>query len=249
MKRRILALLMVALLCVGCLPEENRVHTVSFDGHEDAFEYEDTQYKAGQNVKVYFTAVGTDTDYSFFMNGKEIDPEYEGEKGYRIEFEMPANDVVISYQAHGSIDPAGEDDGMKNGGEDFAMNPQMIPSLVIDGKWYTIETEENATAGEFFKKVSAGELPTLTMTDYGEFEKNADLPWELSTDLDTRMMVETGDIVLYKGKTLALIYDMNTADYTKLGRLEMTLDKRDELKKTLKDKKDIKVDVVVEFTE
>ena len=63
------------------------------------------------------------------------------------------------------------------------------------------------------------------------------------------MMVETGDIVLYKGKTLALIYDMNTADYTKLGRLEMTLDKRDELKKTLKDKKDIKVDVVVEFTE
>ena len=49
------------------------------------------------------------------------------------------------------------------------------------GKWYSIEKEENATAGDFFKKVSSDRLPTLTMTDFMDFEKSAELPWELST--------------------------------------------------------------------
>ena len=249
MVKRLLAIIMVALLCVGCLPEENRVHTVSFDGHDDAYEYEDTLYKAGQKVVVYFTAIGTDTDYTFFMNGKKIDPEYE-EKGYRIEFDMPANDVVLSYEANNSMDPANSGgDGVNNGGEDFAMNPQMYVSLVIDGKWYSIEKEENATAGDFFKKVSSDRLPTLTMTDFMDFEKSAELPWELSTDLDEKMEAKAGDIVLYQGKTLALLYEDNTADYTKIGSLSLPLDEMDELKKELKKKKDISVDVAVEFTE
>ena len=249
MGKRLLALLMVALLCVGCLPEENRVHTVSFDGRDDEYEFEDTLYKAGQKVVVYYTAIGTDTDYTFFMNGKKIDPEFE-EKGYKIEFVMPANDVVITRETSNSLDPANNGgDGVENGGEDFAMNPQMYVSLVIDGKWYSIEKNENATAGDFFKKVSGDSLPTLTMTDYMDFEKSAELPWRLSTDLDEKMEAKAGDIVLYQGKTLALLYDDNTADYTKIGSLSLALDEMDELKKELKRKKDIKVDVVVEFTE
>ena len=249
MVKRFLAILMVAVLCVGCLPEENRAHTVSFDGHDGEYEFEDTLYKAGQKVVVYYTAIGTDTDYTFFMNGQKIDPEYE-EKGYKIEFEMPANDVVITRESRNSLDPANSGgDAVNNGGEDFAMNPQMYVSFVIDGKWYSIEKAENATAGDFFGKVSSDHLPTLTMTDFMDIEKSADLPWELSTDLDEKMEAKAGDIVLFQGKTLALLYDDNTAEYTKIGSLSLTLDEMDELKKELKKKKDIKVDVVVEFTE
>ena len=81
-EKKILALLMVTLLCVGCLPIENQLFNISFDGHDDAYEFEETRYKPGQKVVVYFTAIGTDTDYKFFTNGVEIAAEYESEKGY-----------------------------------------------------------------------------------------------------------------------------------------------------------------------
>ncbi len=241
MRKKLLALLMVTLLCVGCLPIENQLFNISFDGHDDAYEFEETRYKPGQKVVVYFTAIGTDTDYKFFTNGVEIAAEYESEKGYKIEFEMPGNDVVISYKATNTMEPTNKEDGM--------MNPMMIVSLVIDGKWYTLSKEDNPTAIEFFNKVSSDGLEALTMADYGGFEKNTNLPWSLSTDLDTNMTVNPGDVVLYQGKTLVLIYGENTADYTKIGSIDLVSDEMDELKKELAKKKDIQVDVVVEYTE
>ena len=46
-----------------------------------------------------------------------------------------------------------------------------------------------------------------------------------------------------------LIYGENTADYTKIGSIDLVSDEMDELKKELAKKKDIQVDVVVEYTE
>ena len=168
MRKKLLALLMVTLLCVGCLPIENQLFNKS-------------------------------------------------------------------------MEPTNNGDGMKN--------PLMMVSLVIDGKWYTLSEEDNPTAIEFFNKVSSDGLEALTMADYGGFEKNTNLPWSLSTDLDTNMTVNPGDVVLYQGKTLVLIYGENTADYTKIGSIDLVSDEMDELKKELAKKKDIQVDVVVEYTE
>ena len=236
-KKRIIAVILIVVVCLsGCLPEDRWPHKVTFDGHEDLYEYDKdkTDYYQGEKVVVYFTAVGTDMDYSFFLNGERIEPEYEEEKGYKIVFEMPGYDVDISYNSGGSM----EQD----------MSPASIVSLKIGDEFYAIEQASGVTAGEFFRRIEKEKL-SLKMTDFGSIDKYADLPWELSTDDDKLITANPGDLVLYQGKTLALLYDDNTAEYTKLGSIGQGVDEKKEISEKLKKTGDIEVEFVVDYTE
>ena len=156
----------------------------------------------------------------------------------------------------------GGDDGMSQSeqtatpdtseGEDMTevedMTPAMIVSLMIGDERYNIETAGNPTAADFYKRVSSEPL-SLKMEDYGGFEKNAELPWELSSDEDEQVTVQPGEIVLYQGKTLALLYEENTAAYTRLGIISETEDVKEELFKKLKKGKTVDMELMAEFTE
>ena len=76
------------------------------------FENVKNSYKAGQQVKIYFSFVATDTDYSFYLDGAKISPSgYSDNKGYTISFVMPSHDVELTYNSKNSMEyiPVAED--------------------------------------------------------------------------------------------------------------------------------------------
>lgn len=76
------------------------------------FENVKNSYKAGQQVKIYFPYVATDTDYSFHLDGERIRPsDYSDSKGYTISFVMPSHDVELTYNSKNSMEytPVAED--------------------------------------------------------------------------------------------------------------------------------------------
>ena len=69
------------------------------------FENVKNSYKAGQQVKIYFPYVATDTDYSFYLDGERIRPsDYSDSKGYTISFVMPSHDVELTYNSKNSME-------------------------------------------------------------------------------------------------------------------------------------------------
>ena len=69
------------------------------------FENVKNSYKAGQQVKIYFPYVATDTDYSFYLDGERISPsDYSDSKGYTISFVMPSHDVELTYNSKNSME-------------------------------------------------------------------------------------------------------------------------------------------------
>lgn len=158
----------------------------------------------------------------------------------------PDHDVEISHKERNTMEPDNGDDGMEEAEGD--MTPVTIASLVIDDERYNIDKNVNYTAKQFFHSVGKESLE-ITLKENGGFEKCAELPWEFDTLYDKSCQVIGGDIVLYQGKTICLIYGENTADYTRIGRIETTVDEREALMKKLKKAKDVKVRFEVEYTE
>jgi len=95
-----------------------------------------------------------------------------------------------------------------------------IPTLVIDtGKQvFYAHPEDNSSAQVLTEKLSEGEI-SVDMSDYGNFEKVGDLPWELPTN-DESITTRPGDIILYQGSKITIYYDENTWDFTRLARIE-----------------------------
>ena len=161
-----------------------------------------------------------------------------------------SENAEISPQANNTMDPGMvEDEGMVDQGEGIEdMTPAAIVSLMIDGESYNVDTDANSTANAFFQRVSSESLK-LKMSDYGGFEKNATLPWELTTDENEQITAKPGDIVLYQGNILVILYEENAANYTKVGSISEPLDVKDGLFEKLKSGKNVDVEIMVEYTE
>ena len=101
----IVALTVVLLLsCIfiltSCKAEKHKVICA-----EGIFSGVKKGYKAGDKVKVYFSMVATDTDYTFYLDGERISPSaYSDLKGYTIEFTMPAKNVTLDYESKNSME-------------------------------------------------------------------------------------------------------------------------------------------------
>ena len=72
-------------------------YRVDYNGEKEHYSGAKDYYRAGQKVTVYFNFVGTDTDYTFYLNGEEINANYDYIKGFKISFIMPNEDVTLSY--------------------------------------------------------------------------------------------------------------------------------------------------------
>ena len=59
---------------------------------------------------------------------------------------------------------------------------------------------------------------SLDLSGYGGFEKVGSLPQSLPRN-DERITTEPGDIILYLGNHITIYYDVNTWDFTRLGRV------------------------------
>ena len=68
------------------------------------------------------------------------------------------------------------------------------------------------------------------MHDYDSFEKVGPLPKSLPRN-DTQITTRAGDIILYQGNQITIYYDVNSWNFTKLGKVEDVT--QDELKQIL----------------
>ena len=78
--------------------------------------------------------------------------------------------------------------------------------------------EDNSSALAFYELLQKGEI-TVKMHDYGNFEKVGTLPVSLSRN-DTQITTSPGDIILYQGNQITIYYDVNSWNFTKLGKIE-----------------------------
>ncbi|MBR5620828.1 MAG: hypothetical protein IKW76_13935 [Clostridia bacterium] len=107
-----LTLLMLGgLLMFGLFGCGKAAYTVDYRGQKDAYQNAHDTYKAGEEVRLVYSEVGTDTDYSFFLDGEQLDPEYEEGKGFVLRFTMPAHNVRLECQAVNSME---DDDESKD---------------------------------------------------------------------------------------------------------------------------------------
>lgn len=91
--------------------------------------------------------------------------------------------------------------------------------LVIEtgGRVFYADFEDNSSAEALKENLRGGSI-TLSMRDYGGFEKVGDLPFSLVTN-DEEITTSAGDVILYQGNQLTIYYDVNTWSFTRVAKI------------------------------
>ena len=97
------ALLLGGIIMFGFFGCSGEKYRVDYDGHKDFFEGAKDSYRAGEHVRIYYTIIATDTDYSFYLDGESLSPDYSDRKGERI----VSGDVFIPTQKTDEISGGG----------------------------------------------------------------------------------------------------------------------------------------------
>ena len=92
--------------------------------------------------------------------------------------------------------------------------------ISVNGQELTASFADSTAAKELAEKLKA-EPVTVTLNEYGGFEKVGKLPWSL-TRTDASTETEPCDIMLYQGNQMTIFYDSNSWSYTKLGHIDNT---------------------------
>lgn len=92
--------------------------------------------------------------------------------------------------------------------------------ITVDGKSMSATLADNQATKTLIDRLSSGAI-TITMSNYGGFEKVGSLPWSLPSS-DTQITTKPGDIMLYNSNQMVIFYGQNSWAYTPLGVLENT---------------------------
>ncbi len=93
----------------------------------------------------------------------------------------------------------------------------MTLQLQVRGRTFEVQLEQNQAAQELAAMVEGGPV-TVSMRDYGGFEKVGDLVLSLSAQ-DRPMTAQPGDVMLYQRRQMVIFYGSNNWSYTPLGRV------------------------------
>ena len=126
--------------------------------------------------------------------------------------------IVILLMSSACGDPASRGSGTST--SDVREVSQMEITIDVNGNKLTAALADSTAAKELAEKLKAGSV-TVTLNEYGGFEKVGDLPWSL-TKSDKQVSTEPGDIMLYQGDQMTIFYNSNSWSYTKLGHIENT---------------------------
>ncbi len=92
--------------------------------------------------------------------------------------------------------------------------------ISVNGQELTASFADSTAAKELAEKLKAEPI-TVTLNEYGGFEKVGKLPWSL-TRTDASTETEPCDIMLYQGNQMTIFYNSNSWSYTKLGHIDNT---------------------------
>lgn len=93
-------------------------------------------------------------------------------------------------------------------------------NITIDGRTMSATLADNVATWSLVEKLTNGPI-TITMNNYGGFEKVGSLPWSLPAT-DSHITTQPGDIMLYNSNNIVIFYGQNSWAYTRLGILEST---------------------------
>ena len=124
--------------------------------------------------------------------------------------------IVILLMSSACGDPASRGSGTST--SDVREVSQMEITIDVNGNKLTASLADSTAAKELAEKLKAGSV-TVTLNEYGGFEKVGDLPWSL-TKSDKQVSTEPGDIMLYQGDQMTIFYNSNSWSYTKLGHID-----------------------------
>ena len=127
--------------------------------------------------------------------------------------------VPIGNQLAGRrFDASASKDNVKSWYDSLPLETEQKLILTVNGQELTAELADSTAAKELAEKLKS-EPVTVTLNEYGGFEKVGKLPWSL-TKSDESIVTEAGDIMLYQGNQMTVFYDSNTWSYTRLGHIE-----------------------------
>ena len=92
-----------------------------------------------------------------------------------------------------------------------------VMNVQIGTAVFTATLEDNAATRELVEMMKEAPV-SITMNDYGSFEKVGPLGRSLTTD-NHQITTTAGDIVLYQGNQIVMFYGSNSGSYTKIGRI------------------------------
>lgn len=102
--------------------------------------------------------------------------------------------------------------------EEIEENNMNKLQIEVNGHTLSAALADNTSAEALAKLLKEKPL-TLELSDYGNFEKVGSLPKSLPRN-DEQITTEPGDIILYLGNQITIYYDVNTWNFTRLGRID-----------------------------
>lgn len=101
---------------------------------------------------------------------------------------------------------------------------QEEPMLKISvGDQELLATFADNSSAEAFRDLLAQGPVTVSMDDYGGFEKVGSLGTTLTRN-DTRITTQPGDVILYQGNQITIYYGTNTWNFTRLAKINDSTD-------------------------
>ena len=101
---------------------------------------------------------------------------------------------------------------------------QEAPMLKITvGDQELLATFADNSSAEAFRDLLAQGPVTISMDDYGGFEKVGSLGTTLTRN-DTRITTQPGDVILYQGNQITIYYGTNTWNFTRLAKINDSTD-------------------------
>lgn len=101
---------------------------------------------------------------------------------------------------------------------------QEEPMLKITvGDQELLATFADNSSAEAFRDLLAQGPVTISMDDYGGFEKVGSLGTTLTRN-DTRITTQPGDVILYQGNQITIYYGINTWNFTRLAKINDSTD-------------------------
>lgn len=97
-------------------------------------------------------------------------------------------------------------------------NAQTKLYLTVGPRTLSATLDDNEATRSLIRLLGNGSV-TISMSDYGGFEKVGSLPQSLPAS-DNRITTVMGDIMLYQGDKMVIFYGSNTWSYTPLGKID-----------------------------
>ncbi len=95
---------------------------------------------------------------------------------------------------------------------------EMKMKVQVGDTVFTATLAENSSV-DALKEMMADSPLTLSMSDYANMEKGADLGRTLPQN-NEQMNTQAGDIILYQGRTFVIYYDTNSWSLTPIGKID-----------------------------